>query len=145
MFSSSLTSPLAVCGGITVVLACSRYLINKLNKLRIERQTTLLAEIILDYGLLQCTAYYDTGNTLYDKNNHPVVVICGKLAEKLPFDVIGDIAISSVTGIKILPLINLRLKVYYSDHKHKLYDVHAAISNEMRRMHDIILHRDMGE
>ncbi|MDR0752001.1 MAG: sigma-E processing peptidase SpoIIGA [Christensenellaceae bacterium] len=145
MFGNALPSSIATCAGIIIVLSSIRYLFRYLYNFIYTKKLLLNVCLVFDYGEVSCTGYYDTGNRLYDDYNKPVVVIHNKLVEKLQLEHVGRIATKTVNGIKILPLVDLKIKVYYNESVHRVYEVRAAVSDYLKSQHDIILHRDMGE
>lgn len=143
LFGNAVPASIATCAGIITVLSAIKYLFYYIQS-SVKNRFISKAHIITNTDEIACRFFYDTGNCLYDDNNNPVVVILTNLATKLNLKPAGQIMTKTVNGIKILPLVDLRLKVYYNDHSHKIYDVRGACSNYLKRHHDIILHSDMG-
>lgn len=135
----------AVCGGILLAFAVVRYSVKSLYERKMTKEYHLPVEVMTEEGAVQLTGYYDSGNKLTDQNGSPVVVIGRTLSEKLKLSQDGEIAVNTVGGVKILSLVAIKLKIYYSSGANKLYRTHAAVSDSLAaRGYDIILHRDMG-
>ncbi|MBO5776127.1 MAG: sigma-E processing peptidase SpoIIGA [Clostridia bacterium] len=100
-------------------------------------------EILKDGKCAKTKAYWDSGNSIYDKGV-PVIVISNKLANKIALSSNETLAIKTVSGNAILPVTEVELKIYYDKKTHKLYQTKALISDKMDlRGYDVILHKEM--
>lgn len=88
-------------------------------------------------------AYWDSGNSIYDKGV-PVIVVSNKIAKKIALDGKRNLLISTVSGTIELPVTDVELKIYYDKKTHKLYHTKAIVSDKIDlRGYDVLLHKEM--
>ena len=87
---------------------------------------------------------YDTGNSLYSEDGTPMVVVRSKLCAKYGLKKCADIAVRTVSGIKVMDTVNLEYKIYSSGGDNKLYKTRAVVSDNLPKGYDLILHKEMG-
>ena len=93
--------------------------------------------------IYSCRGYVDTGNALY-KDGKPVIVVSGRMAKKLSLSAEDSLTVSTVSGVREMPLTELTYKIYSDKKTHKLYSSYAIISDKMEvRGYDVLLHKDM--
>ena len=98
-------------------------------------------------GKISCKAkgYLDTGNMLYE-GGKPVVIISAKMASSLALNSDREIAVSTISGIKILKGGEVCIKIFLDKKSHKVLRVVYAISDKMYiRGYDVLLHKDMEQ
>jgi stage II sporulation protein GA (sporulation sigma-E factor processing peptidase) len=137
--------PFAVSGGIVLAVGMIRitiaFLYNRKNSAVFEYRVEVDKK---EGGCLEAVGYFDTGNKLTDSKNQPVVVISRDLADRLSPPIVGEMAVNTVAGVRMLPLVDLNYKIYYGKHQHKIYHSKAVVSDSLDgKSYQMILHRDM--
>lgn len=87
---------------------------------------------------------YDTGNSLYAEDGKPVVVIRAKLCEKYGLEKRGELAVRTVSGIRIMNTVDLEYKVRSENGDNREYRTKAVVSDSLPKGYDLILHKEMG-
>jgi hypothetical protein len=143
-FQNGLT-PLAVSLGVLLSFGILRYVIKVFYSWRQTKVLNHKVHILnANKTATEAVGYYDSGNKLYDTDGKPVIVISKHLTEQLCLKKSGNLQVSTVAGIKTLPLVNLHFKVYYDSGEHKLFCTRAAVADNFdHKNYDLILHKDM--
>lgn len=138
--------PFAVCGGVVLSVGAIRLMISYIYKRKKSAAFEYKVEIEKNDGTTaSAVGYYDSGNKLVGSDNNPAVVISSRLAESLALEPAGEIAVNTVAGVKLMKLVNTKLKIYYENGAHKIYHAQAVVSDSLNsKDYQIILHRDMG-
>ncbi len=99
----------------------------------------------LAYGgkKIRAKGFFDSGNALY-RDGVPVAVISEHVARKLGVVGMGSMAVSTITGTKLLPFADIEINLYSDKNGVKSYNSPVVISDKMVcRGYDILLHKDM--
>jgi len=136
----------AVSGGIVLSVGMIRLTIAFLYKRRSAAAFEYRVEVDKKGGgCLEAVGYFDTGNKLTDAEDKPVVVISRAFADRLAPEIVGELPVNTVAGVKVLPLVDLHYKIYYEKHQHKIYHSQAVVSDSLDgKNYQMILHREMG-
>lgn len=139
--------PFAVSGGIVLAVGMIRLTVAFLYQRRNSAVFEYRVEVDKkEGGSVEAVGYFDTGNKLTDDQNRPVVVISKDFADRLAPEVVGELAVNTVAGVRVLPLVDLQYKIYYGRHRHKIYHSQAVVSDSLDgKGYQMILHREMGQ
>ena len=87
---------------------------------------------------------YDTGNSLYAEDGSPVVVLREKLCAEYGLKKCTEIAVRTVSGIRVMDAVDLEYKIYSLSGENKIYRTKAIVSENLPKGYDLILHKEMG-
>lgn len=142
----SLINSRQVSGFVTIAGVLAIYIMfesaRSLAKSKFDRPDRVHVEVSYGQKSLKINGLFDSGNALY-RNGTPVAVLSDKIAKKLGIVATGELAVSTVAGIKLLPSAEVEIKLYYDKNSGKEYITPVVISDKMvSRGYDIILHKD---
>jgi len=136
-------APLIIAISILFAYGISSFIIKQVYAYRQKYALEYDVEVSTEYGQCQAKAYYDSGNSIYDKEYKPVIVISNHLYSCLKGGEEDYLSVSTIGGMHLLKIIKVNLKIYIDKDSNRIFSINAGISAELKQNFDVILHADM--
>lgn len=115
-------------------------------RFKIDKRELYNVELIIGENRIECKGFYDSGNSLYDNSNKPVLILDKDIGERIKAkNSQGEIIhINTVNGAKETRCYIIeKVMIYISGQVNTIYNVSCVISETSFKHYDLLLHKEM--